>query len=64
MHRGATVGQIECGKHMYRTLEAHIAFYFAFKKLNFATFIGKNQIIERYLKESVDERSARLPYIK
>ena len=49
---------------MYRTLEAHIAFYSAFKKLNFATFIGKNQIIERYLKESVGERSARLPCIK
>ena len=50
-----TLGQIKDGKHMHRALEAHFALYFALNKFYIATFIEKNLIIEKELKEAVIE---------
>ena len=50
-----TLSKKNPGKRMYQALEVHFALYLALNKLHIATFIEKNQIIEKELKEAVIE---------
>ena len=43
--------QIKGGKQMYRALEAHFVLYLVLYNLYIATFVEKNQIIEKDLKK-------------